>query len=535
MSMEASGGGASVGTSDRSGGNNVGDECRIGIESSDENDESSDLRFSEEEKEQFVSFEKALDTKGPPADAKPKIQKVLSKLRYNDTLKKYFEPKMFSFGRHPDRTLEMAKQIKVNLAAEFLKQNDVKKEYLYADIKKQIKELKDCYYDVLTYCSDEDHRLAWVFLVDGCAILQFMYISVDLGANPDTQFRDLRIKTDYAEFLEHDMFLLENQLPYRLLQLIIRRASKHQKTKEDQEQSTSSKEDKRASKRKELLESIYKFIFYRFRSPFEWYNNKNKILEGLEDDHVHLLDLLRKKLIQPLHQKDHEKHDLIQLKYHEKLMSIIGRTVGLFDKLKYYNCNEIDRYRVPVPFRNIGKLREAGIKLKHSKTSCVGDFSFSDGMLKLPRIIVKESTVRMFLNMLGYEMCPDFHNESEVSTYMYFLDKLIDQTQDVDELREKNILGNQIGSDEEVVKLFNEISTHLFPNSKYYEVKRNIDNYFDNKGLMWLHKVSHDIHQYFKRRWSLLAFIGALLAIVSGIIQTIITVLAYQPDSKKGN
>ncbi|KAK3224595.1 hypothetical protein Dsin_004457 [Dipteronia sinensis] len=41
---------------------------------------------------------------------------------------------------------------------------------------------------------------------------------------------------------------------------------------------------------------------------------------------------------------------------------------------------------------------------------------------------------------------------------------------------------------------------------------------------MWLRKVSHDIQQYFKGRWSLLAFIGALLAVASGIIQTVITV-----------
>ncbi|KAK4837293.1 hypothetical protein QYF36_003298 [Acer negundo] len=107
---------------------------------------------------------------------------------------------------------------------------------------------------------------------------------------------------------------------------------------------------------------------------------------------------------------------------------IIGWTVFLFDKLK---CNKNEFGRDWVPFCNIGKLREAGINLKHSK---MGDISFSGGTLKLPPIIVKESTARMILNLLGYEMCPDFHNESKVSIYMYILNKLIDRTQDVEEL-----------------------------------------------------------------------------------------------------
>ncbi|KAK2651986.1 hypothetical protein Ddye_011842 [Dipteronia dyeriana] len=51
-----------------------------------------------------------------------------------------------SGGNNPPlRTHKMAKQVKVNLAAEFLQQNVVKKEDLYRDIKKQIKQLKDCY------------------------------------------------------------------------------------------------------------------------------------------------------------------------------------------------------------------------------------------------------------------------------------------------------------------------------------------------------------------------------------------------------
>ncbi|KAI9191684.1 hypothetical protein LWI28_011915 [Acer negundo] len=108
----------------------------------------------------------------------------------NHKFKKYFEQRAFSFGPYyqPYYTQNMAIQIKVILADDFLKQNGVKKEDLYEDIKKQIKELKDCYDDDLTkYYKDKDHELVWMFLVDGFAILQLMYTNVNFQANRDIQ------------------------------------------------------------------------------------------------------------------------------------------------------------------------------------------------------------------------------------------------------------------------------------------------------------------------------------------------------------
>ena len=106
----------------------------------------------------------------------------------------------------------MAIQIKIILADDFLKQNGVKKEDLYEDIKKQIKELKDSYDDDLTKdYKDKDHELAWMFLVDGCAILQFMYTDVNFQANRDTQ--NWRIETYYKVFLTEDLFCWKTNFP----------------------------------------------------------------------------------------------------------------------------------------------------------------------------------------------------------------------------------------------------------------------------------------------------------------------------------
>ncbi|KAI9162539.1 hypothetical protein LWI28_028313 [Acer negundo] len=472
-------GGPSVGCStDRStgGGNNESEEWSVLI---DRNAESGHQIFSEEEKKQLDSMAKALVEEakaGQADDAKPKIQRVPFMLRGNINFNNYFTPKVVSVGpyHYKDTNLKIAKPIKLKLAARFIKETGVNQEALYLHIKKEIKNLRDCYdNEAKDY---PDHKLAWIFLVDGCAILQFIFISGQ--KNFEMELRKLGIKTDHVVFGHLDLFLLDNQLPYQLLQLIMR--------------STSKEED--------FLESINKFIFYYIKAPEQTYKRNDKIMK---DNHVHLLDLIRKILIdQPL-----QKNKRPNLTETDK-------------KSKYWHS-----------FRNIEELKAAGIKLKPTETSAVRDITFGGGTLNLPPIVVDDSTAAKFLNMAAYEMCPDFQNGFEVSTYISFLDSLIDRAQDVKVLREKKILHNALGSDEDVAKLFNEISTDLVPREEIYlEVNRNIQKYCNSIWRTWFSQFKHD---HFHSPWSVLAFVGAFLALASSIIQTVYTVLGYHVDSNR--
>jgi hypothetical protein len=104
------------------------------------------------------------------------------------------------------------------------------------------------------------------------------------------------------------------------------------------------------------------------------------------------------------------------------------------------------------------------------------------GYLSLPPIIVDDSTRPKFLNLIAYEMCLDFKNDFGVTSYISFLDSLIDEPNDVKKLRKARVLHNFLGSDEEVAQLFNEIGTDLVPNPEtYMEVKVKIQKFYDNK------------------------------------------------------
>ncbi|KAH1260472.1 hypothetical protein GmHk_02G003587 [Glycine max] len=81
---------------------------------------------------------------------------------------------------------------------------------------------------------------------------------------------------------------------------------------------------------------------------------------------------------------------------------------------------------------------------------------------KLPEIVVDDTTAATVLNLIAYEMCPDFENDYGICSYVSFLDSLIDHPDDVKALRSEQILLNSLGSDEKVANLFNTISTDLF-------------------------------------------------------------------------
>ncbi|XVE61032.1 hypothetical protein DITRI_Ditri06bG0008000 [Diplodiscus trichospermus] len=121
------------------------------------------------------------------------------------------------------------------------------------------------------------------------------------------------------------------------------------------------------------------------------------------------------------------------------------------------------------------------------------------------------------MNLVAYEMCPDFENDFEVTSYLCFLDSLIDTAEDVKELRHAGMLLNYMGSDEEVADLFNKITTNLVPDlGIYQQVTENICKYCDNT---WTTSIAKAYYTHFSTPWSIVAFLGALIGLIFTAIQ----------------
>ncbi|KAB2006643.1 hypothetical protein ES319_D11G360500v1 [Gossypium barbadense] len=177
-----------------------------------------DVPLSDGEVAKLQSLDKAFGGQ-PTLRYKPLIQKVPSTLLRNEDFKKYFKLKVISIGplHHDDLTLRESKGLNLKLAAHFVKKIGVDKKSLYRKIKKEMDSLKECYDpQELEKYRDDNEELAWMFIVDGCANLQ----AVDMRYDNDDDDGNLLIKNDLLTFLYSDLFLLENQLPFRVLELL---------------------------------------------------------------------------------------------------------------------------------------------------------------------------------------------------------------------------------------------------------------------------------------------------------------------------
>ncbi|KAK9987216.1 hypothetical protein SO802_032167 [Lithocarpus litseifolius] len=290
---------------------------------------------------------------------------------------------------HDDKAnYQLAEKHKLLLTFEFINDSGKTIQEVYKKVEENIKELRECFEEEVTKDYD-DEALAWLLFVDGCAILQYIYCATD----PDNKkFKELSIKHDSVAFGRQDLFLLENQLPYRLLQWLIS-LSEMKKTLEDS-----------------INEFIDGFVGVQYDQYPNWLSEKlwqlgvlkqqqgdsrssqkskdQAIPVDIEPKPIHLLDKLRTSLL--------AKHG--------------GQRVN-----KNNQTSQNDDWQ---SYRNVQELQAAGIYLKPCKNDSLSlsDIYFSTsllcfGFLWLPPIEVDDSTGPKFFNLIAYEMCPDFKND----------------------------------------------------------------------------------------------------------------------------
>ncbi|KAK4580904.1 hypothetical protein RGQ29_024524 [Quercus rubra] len=464
----------------------------------------------------------------------PKIQKVIFLRRDHKDFQKQYEPRAVSLGpiHHRNDKYQLGNHYKLVLTNEFVKGNKERISYLYKMIGEKINELKDCFEKGVIEDYD-DASLIWMLLVDGCAILQ--YIDCEVNNN----FEKMNIKPGSIAFTQQDLFLLENQIPYRLLKWLMSWSENERQLKESIELYIN-----RLVTVPPLPEAENQSAIFRNTCPssFSWSFSQRRKLQRAEkekeqshqskekqqEDHssqrLKRQQAVSKKSYQPK-EKQQEQRILID-EYVDPIHLLDLLRTRLLDKHKKTKGKK-PNWETWQSYRNVQELRAAGIHVERSKKeNCrLSDISFTTlgclGYLWLPPITVDDSTMPKFLNLIAYEMCLDFQNDFGITSYISFLDSLMDEANDVKMLRKAGILYNCLGSDEHVAKLFNEIGTDMMPNSDIYaDVNFQIRKHHDTLPS-WMFRFCHD---HFGGTWSIAGFLGAVLALSLSGIQAWFTV-----------
>ncbi|TYI58575.1 hypothetical protein E1A91_D11G369100v1 [Gossypium mustelinum] len=424
-----------------------------------------DFTLSNGELENLRSLDEAFNGNQLDPNAKPLIRRTPATLGRDEDFRKYFMPKVFPIGplHNGDPTLHGSEKLKLRLVAHFVENIGVNNEILYNNIKTEIDGLKKCYDPKeLEKYSNDDKDLAWMFFVDGCAILQAVYMRY--GQDYNSTLKKRITNNEMLTFEYSDLFLLENQLPFRVLELL-----------------TSSSENG-----EKFMNAIKRFIDDTVITPADMKESQSHQQDSewwpQQGERIHLLHLLRVRL---LFKKENPWR---YSRFWTPILMLINRSHQT--RTKRYHSRT---------FPNVIELKKAGIRLKASKTSCLTDISFNSifffGKLWLPPITIDGST----MNLIVYEFSPDFYNNFTVTSYMGFLVSLIGEAENVKELRDAGILYNRL-SDEEVVKLYNKMNTDLAPSPMIYSyVKQQIHNHREN---MWTKYPAKVYHNCFRTRWT---------------------------------
>ncbi|KAG6386782.1 hypothetical protein SASPL_151956 [Salvia splendens] len=174
----------------------------------------------------------------------------------------------------------------------------------------------------------------------------------------------------------------------------------------------------------------------------------------------------------------------------------------------------------------VTELKDAGIKFKRKRTDRFWDIDFSNGVLKIPRLLVHDGTKSLFLNLIAFEQC-HLDCTNDITSYVIFMDNLIDSPADVSYLHYCGIVENWLGSDGEVAELFNRLCQEVvfdINDSSLSRLSEKVNRYYDHRWNAWRASLTH---KYFNNPWSIISFIAAIVLVMLTLAQTFYAVYAY--------
>ncbi|KAK8946351.1 putative UPF0481 protein [Platanthera zijinensis] len=173
------------------------------------------------------------------------------------------------------------------------------------------------------------------------------------------------------------------------------------------------------------------------------------------------------------------------------------------------------------------KLRDAGISFCRSATKNFNDISFVGSKLSLPLLEIDDTTESLMLNLMVLERLHATAG-NEVTAFVFFMNGLINTTDDVDLLRTEEIIKGWVGCDNNIAAMFNRISKEatlvVFRDDILIDVTHTMNDYCKKKKHKW--RASF-VDTYLKNPWVLFSLIGGLVLLGLTIVQTIYTVMPY--------
>ncbi|CAB4263209.1 unnamed protein product [Prunus armeniaca] len=176
-------------------------------------------------------------------------------------------------------------------------------------------------------------------------------------------------------------------------------------------------------------------------------------------------------------------------------------------------------------------LSEAGVKFQsNTKAGSIMNIEFEKGVFcyfgykrgtfEIPHLSIGELTDPLFRNLIAFEQCYHHHSH-EITSYAFLMDKLIASSKDMEFLCDKRIIDNWLSA-EDGAKYFSKLCNDTVLKKFYYEALcEEVNMHYKVKWYRWLEKLNRD---YFANPWSVISLIAAAILLALTVVQTVYTI-----------
>ncbi|KAJ9702533.1 hypothetical protein PVL29_004326 [Vitis rotundifolia] len=378
-----------------------------------------------------------------------------------------YTPRVVSIGplHHGEEHLVAMEEHKLRYLQNFLSKSRKTLEECVEIISREEKSARDCYTESINMSSKE---FVEMILLDGCFIVEvILYFCNRHTIKPD----DRVYKKPWLFFdVRGDMTLLENQLPFSLLQ-----------------------------------------ILYNLALPGHE-NDCSFLTSSIEffEDYLQMSEIKREM---------NESVRKISSTYKVEHFVDLLRVFQLPSSLR--SSRDQSNKRINTLIRTATQLREAGVSFKlGSEDKPLLDIHYRDGVLEIPKLILGDRGESLFRNLIAFGQC-HYLGDTYITDYIHLMDHLINTSKDVDILVNEGIIDNWLGDNVAVTDLFNNllINAALWGDNFYFEgIFEGLNAYCDVPWHRWKATLRHD---YFSSPWRVASTSAAVILLLLTLLQTI--------------
>ncbi|XP_059461759.1 UPF0481 protein At3g47200-like [Corylus avellana] len=408
----------------------------------------------------------------PPLSSKCVIYKVPKRLRH--VKEKAYTPKVVSIGplHHGSEDLKSMEEHKMRYLGDFIRRTGETSEFFIDVVRKNEAKLRECYAETVDFTSE---KFVKIILVDAAFILEVLLKS----SNDKLQEENDRIfnKPWLIQDVWTDMLLLENQLPFFIIELLFN-----------------------SYKREALPINSYGTpltinnltqVFFKSRMESPGIEERWEEISNGDVKIEHFVHLLRHVQLQP-----------VELHSERKLETLTTPSIRQLD--------------------------QAGVKFEVGPSRNPFDIEFdkAKGILKIPKLILSDETEFTIRNSLAFEQC--HYEENYLNDYVIIMSRLVRSFKDINLLVDQRIVENRLNNNHEGSDLLNKLADGaILDQDKFYfaALSDQLNKYYNGSWHKWKANLKQ---KYFRTPWAIISVIAAIFLFILTIIQTVYSALQEQ-------